>query len=96
MSMNRKSALAAGACIAVATLAACSDSPVEPTANVVVPKSSFAVGAVTPTPAPEAATGKLIVCKTGNAGGSFSFTRSFEGGNIVGASWVGVGPVVIP
>ena len=95
MRMNRKAALAAGATLGVAFLAACSDSPTEPTANVGVPKTSFAVGAVTATPAPEAATGKLIVCKTGNAGGSFSFTRTTEGPNIVGSTFVGTGPITI-
>ena len=94
MRMNRKAALAASASLAVGFLAACSDSPTAPAANVVVPKSSFAVGAVTPTPAPEAATGKLIVCKTGNAGGSFSFTRTTEG-TVVGSTFVGTGPITI-
>jgi len=94
MRMNRKAVLAAGASLGIAFLAACSDSPTSPTANVVVPKSNFAVGDVTATPAPEAATGKLIVCKTGNAGGSFSFTRSTEG-SVVGSTFVGTGPITI-
>ena len=96
MRMNRKGALAAGAMLGVAFLAACSDSPTAPTAaNVMVPKSSFAVGAVTPTPAPTAVTGRIVVCKTGNAGGSFSFTRTTEGPNIVASTFVGTGPITI-
>jgi len=79
MRMNRKAALAAGASLAVAFLAACSDSPTAPAANVVVPKTSFAIGDITNGPAPEAAPGVIIVCKTGNVGGSFSFTRTTEG-----------------
>jgi hypothetical protein len=82
--------------LGVAFLAACSDSPTAPTAaNVMVPKSSFAVGAVTPTPAPTAVTGRIVVCKTGNAGGSFSFTRTTEGPNIVSSTFVGTGPITI-
>jgi hypothetical protein len=88
MRMNRKAALAAGATLGIAFLAACSDSPTQPSANVIVPKTTFAVGSVTPTPAPTAVTGKLVVCKTGNAGGSFTFTRTTEGPNIVGSSIV--------
>jgi hypothetical protein len=94
MQMN-KVALMASAGLGVAFLAACSDSPLEPTPTVVAPTATFAVGAVTATPAPEAVTGKILVCKTGNAGGSFSFTRSTEGPNIVASTWVGAGPIVI-
>ena len=78
MRMNRV-ALMASAGFGVAFLAACSDSPMEPTANVVVvPKSSFAVGAVTNS-VPVAVPGVLVVCKAGNADGSFAFTRTTEG-----------------
>jgi hypothetical protein len=94
MQMN-KVALMASAGLGVAFLAACSDSPLEPTPTVVAPTATFAVGAVTATPAPEAVTGKILVCKTGNAGGSFSFTRSTEGANIVASTWVGAGPITI-
>ena len=87
--MNRQTVLMATAGLGAAFLAACSDSPMEPTASAVVPKANFVVGAVTATPAPEAVTGKLVVCKTGNAGGSFTFTRSTEGPNIVASSYVG-------
>ena len=95
MLMNRKVALAASASFGMAFLAACSDSPTAPSANVSVPKSSFAVGDVTNTPAPEAVTGKIVVCKTGNAGGSFSFTRTTEGSEVTGSSYVGTGPIDI-
>jgi len=94
MHMN-KVALVASAGFGVALLAACSDSPMEPTPAAVVPTATFAVGAVTATPAPEAVTGKIVVCKTGNAGGSFSFTRSTEGPNIVASTFVGTGPITI-
>lgn len=92
MRMNKQVALMASAGFGVAFLAACSDSPMEPTAaQAFVPKTSFAVGAVTATPAPEAVTGKIVVCKTGNAGGSFTFTRSTEGSTLVASSYVGGG-----
>ena len=95
MQMNRV-ALVASAGFGLAFLAACSDSPTSPAAApAFVPKTSFAVGAVTPTPAPEAVTGRIVVCKTGNAGGSFSFTRSTEGPNIVASTFVGTGPITI-
>jgi hypothetical protein len=88
--MNRQVAFMVGAGFGVAFLAACSDSPMAPTAEpAFVPKTSFAVGAVTGTPAPEAVTGKIVVCKIGNAGGSFTFTRSTEGPSIVASSYVG-------
>lgn len=77
MRMNRKSALAAGASLGIVFLAACSDSPTAPAA--VVAKTSFAIGDVTDGPAPEAAPGVLIVCKTGDVGGDFVFTRTTEG-----------------
>jgi hypothetical protein len=90
MQMKKQVALMASAGFGVAFLAACSDSPMEPTAApAFVPKTSFAVGAVTTTPAPEAVTGKIVVCKTGNAGGSFTFTRSTEGSTLVASSYVG-------
>jgi hypothetical protein len=77
MRMNRIAALTLSA--GMITMAACSDSPTSPTTNVVVPKSNFAVGDITDTPAPEAAPGVIIVCKTGNIGGSFTFGRTTEG-----------------
>jgi len=95
MRMNKQVALMASAGFGVAFLAACSDSPMEPTPTAVVPTATFAVGAVTATPAPEAVTGKIVVCKTGNAGGSFSFSRTTEGPNIVASTWVGAGPITI-
>jgi hypothetical protein len=80
MRMNRKAALAAGASFGMAFLAACSDSSTAPTAaNVVVPKSSFAVGSVTASATPQV--GKVFVCKTGNVGGAFSFSRTPVGPN---------------
>jgi hypothetical protein len=79
MRMNRKAALAAGASLAMAFLAACSESPTAPAANVIVPKTNFAIGDITDGPAPEAAPGVIIVCKTGNVGGDFVFTRTTEG-----------------
>jgi hypothetical protein len=77
MRMNRMGALLLGA--GMITMAACSDSPTAPTKNVVLPKSNFAIGDVTDTPAPEAAPGVIIVCKTGDIGGSFDFNRTTEG-----------------
>ena len=82
MRMNRKSALVAGASLGIAFLAACSDSPTAPAANVMVPKTSFAIGDITNGPAPEAAPGVIIVCKTGDVGGSFAFTRTTEGSQV--------------
>jgi len=77
MRMMRKTALAAGAAMSLAFLAACSDSPVAPAA-VRVPAPSFAVGdAASPTPVP----GKLIVCKEGNIGGDFTISRTSGGGS---------------
>jgi hypothetical protein len=86
MRMNRKAALAAGASLGIAFLAACSDSPTAPAAVVSTP--SFAIGDITDGPAPEAAPGVVIVCKTGNVGGSFVFTRTTEGPNVDPASGV--------
>jgi hypothetical protein len=80
MRMNRKSALAAGASLGMAFLAACSESPTAPAA--VVSKASFAIGDITDGPAPEATPGVIIVCKTGNVGGDFAFTRTTEGSNV--------------
>jgi len=76
MRMNRKAALMMGASFGVAFLAACSDSPVSPSAK--VPSTpSLAVGdAATSTPVP----GKLIVCKAGNIGGDFTVTRTSGSG----------------
>jgi len=86
MRMNRKAALATGASLGIAFLAACSDSPTAPAAVVSTP--SFAIGDITDGPAPEAAPGVVIVCKTGNVGGSFVFTRTTEGPNVDPASGV--------
>jgi hypothetical protein len=85
MQMNRV-ALMASAGLGMAFLAACSDSPTAPTKAAFVPKSSFAVGA-TPAPTPTAEVGKIIICKTGNVGGTFNFTSTPEG-TTVGAALV--------
>jgi hypothetical protein len=66
--------------LGIAFLAACSDSPTAPPA--VVSKTSFAIGDITDGPAPEAAPGVVIVCKTGDVGGDFVFTRTTEGPNV--------------
>jgi hypothetical protein len=60
----------------MAFLAACSDSPTAPSKAAFVPKSSFAVGALT-TSTPEL--GKVKVCKAGNVGGSFDVSRTGVG-----------------
>jgi hypothetical protein len=73
MRMNRKQALGVGAVMAVAFLAACSDSPTAPAASkaAFVPKSSFAVNDLTNnTPV----VGVLKICKLGNVGGTFVVT----------------------
>lgn len=80
MRMNRKAALAAGASLGIAFLAACSDSPTAPPAPVSRP--SLAIGDITDGPAPEAAPGVIIVCKTGDVGGDFVFGRTTEGPNV--------------
>jgi hypothetical protein len=77
MRMMRKTALAAGAGMSMAFLAACSDSPVAPAAKVA--RTSFAIGDITNGPAPEATPGVIIVCKTGDVGGNFVFTRTTGG-----------------
>jgi len=79
MRMNRKTALAAGALLGMAFLAACSDSPTEPsTTAVYIPKSSFVVaGGVETNSTPEV--GKVKVCKVGNIGGSFDVSRTAVG-----------------
>jgi hypothetical protein len=80
MSMNRKAVFAAGACMATAFLAACSDSSTAPSGTATfVPKSSFAVNTVTSNGIPTAVRGVVIVCKTGNASGSFTFSRTPSG-----------------
>jgi hypothetical protein len=78
MRMMRKTALAAGAGMSLAFLAACSDAPVAPAApRVAPPAPSFAVGdAATSVPVP----GKLIVCKEGNIGGDFTISRTSGSG----------------
>jgi hypothetical protein len=77
MQMNRV-ALMVSAGLGVAFLAACSDSPTAPAAVSNLSKPSFAVGS-TPTPTPAAVQGTLVVCKTGNVGGSFAITRTSVG-----------------
>jgi hypothetical protein len=78
MRMNRKAALAVGASFGMAFLAACSDSPVGPAANMAPSVPSLAVGdAATATPVP----GKLIVCKEGNIGGDFTIARTSGSGS---------------
>jgi hypothetical protein len=72
MNMNRKAMFAAGASMATAFLAACSDSPSAPQSrSAFVPKSSFAVGDATDaTPV-----NTLIkICKVGDAIGTFTIT----------------------
>jgi len=91
--MNQKVALMASAGLGMAFLAACSDSATSPNSSKFVSEVSFAAGAVTATPAPTAVVGRIIVCKTGNQGGSFSFARSTVG--TVGVDYVGNGPIVI-
>jgi hypothetical protein len=81
MSMTRKAVYAVGAGIGLAFLAACSDSPTAPSKAAFIPKSSFAVGA-TPALTPTAEVGKIIVCKTGNVGGTFNFALTTEGTTI--------------
>lgn len=76
MRMNRKAALAAGASLGIAFLAACSDSPTAPASRAAfIPKSSFALNDLT-TATPVA--GQLKICKEGNIGGTFAVT--FEAG----------------
>ena len=86
MRMMRKTALGAGASMAVALLAACSDSPMGPasvTPN--VGKPSFAIGDNPGAPGAAVATfGKIIVCKTGNTSGSFNVSRQLINGGGTG------------
>jgi hypothetical protein len=84
MRMNRKVALAAGASFGMAFLAACSDSTAPTAKSVVVPKSSFAVNDVTASVTPQV--GKVFVCKTGNVGGDFTFSRTDVGSQVTGAA----------
>ena len=86
MRMNRKTALTAGALLGIAFLAACSDSPTEPAVSPIPLKPNLATGDVTNT-IPVALPGKLIVCKAGNANGTFAFTRTTEG-SVVGSTIV--------
>lgn len=74
----RSVALGAGAALGMAFLAACSDSTTAPVGNVVIPKTSFAVGDVTNPPATPQV-GKIFLCKEGNVGGAFTFGRTTEG-----------------
>jgi hypothetical protein len=77
MRMNRKAALAAGASLGIAFLAACSDSPTDPAARAVaIPKTSFAVGdATNSTPVVTL----LKICKVGDASGTFTITDVGDG-----------------
>jgi len=78
MRMNRKGALAAGATLGVALLAACSDSPTAPAKQAAfVPKSSFALNDLT-TSTP--VVGQIKICKAGNIGGTFAVTFTAGGG----------------
>ena len=86
MSMIRRTALAVSAGLGLVALAACSDSPTAPAASPVALKPNLATGDVTNT-IPVAVPGKIIVCKAGNVGGTFSFTRTTEG-TVVGSSIV--------
>jgi hypothetical protein len=63
--------LSTGLCALV--LAACSETPSAPE----IP-SGFAVGD-TPAPTPVAVVGKVVICKTGNVGGSFDVSRVAAG-----------------
>jgi hypothetical protein len=76
MRMNRKAALAAGASLGIAFLAACSDAATGPKANVVVPKSSFAVGDATNQTPVETL---IKICKIGDASGTFTITDVGDG-----------------
>jgi hypothetical protein len=86
--MYRKAALAVGASLGMAFLTACSDTPTAPVVTPIVLKPNLATGDVT-TSIPVAVPGKLIVCKAGNANGTFNFTRRTEGATIVASSMVG-------
>ena len=79
MRMNPKVVLVASAGLAVAFLAACSDSPtsVQPRVQPMGP-SFVAVGGDVTTSTPEL--GKVKVCKAGNVGGSFDVTRTAVNG----------------
>jgi hypothetical protein len=79
MRMNPKVALMASAGLAVAFLAACSDSPtaVQPRVQPMGPSLVVAGGTLT-TNTPEV--GKVKVCKIGNAGGSFDVSRTAVNG----------------
>ena len=69
MFWNRGAALSLSTGLAVLALAACSESITPPSTP-----SGLAVGD-TPAPTPAPAFGKLVICKTGNTGGSFDVTR---------------------
>jgi hypothetical protein len=71
MRMNRMAALTLSA--GLITMAACSDSPTAPIASPVIPKTtSFAVGDVV---GAAVQLGKVIICKTGNVGGTFNLSN---------------------
>lgn len=74
MRISSKVALASAGML---MLAACSESGTNPTTTE-IQAPSFAVGD-TPTPPVTAAVGTLVVCKTGNVGGSFAITRQAVG-----------------
>lgn len=79
MRMTQSRALAMSATMAVAFLAACSDSPTAPTKASAVTAPNLNVGdSYTPTPA--VVQGRIVVCKAGNVGGSFDVTGSLVGG----------------
>src|SRR5690348_13068772 len=84
MRMNRMAALTLS--VGMITMAACSDSPTAPTTSAFVPKTtSFAVGdLVDPTAdgVPDVVLGQLIICKAGNANGTFDLnTKAIVGGD---------------
>lgn len=79
MRMNRKSALVAGAGMAVALLAACSDPVSGPSAPVGLKTNLDVAGTttgITSAPVPS----EFRVCKEGNVAGTFTVTRVDDGG----------------
>jgi hypothetical protein len=87
MRMTQKSVLSMSAVMMVAALAACSDSPTAPSANVALGKPSFAAGdpvgtVVTSTPV----LGQVIICKAGNVGGTFDLSARLTAGGTVPSS----------
>jgi hypothetical protein len=74
MGIKRNVAILLTTGLSALVLAACSETPSTPG----IP-SAFAVGA-TPAPTPVAVVGVMVICKTGNAAGSFDVTRTDFGG----------------